>query len=1088
MSHVLGPVKPAEDGDVRVVIQSPGQTFKTPLQAVQLLRDISLSKILITGGAGRVGVALASLLLEMGCNVNLLDVDDSSEQLQTLLKAYSSERLSFFHGDVRDRRLVVRAIDGVSGVVHMGVTWGFESCEIQPAICRDVNVNGIAVLFQAMQDVTSPPHWLVFRSSFEVFTASKGPVVESTPPVPINLIGKVFADAETLYVNSCQQWHVTTGSSLSCAVVRFPLIYGSTRDPSDDIVPSLVRSALSHQPMIFNAGTESLDLLHFSDAAVALKEVIARIQSLPSGKGEVQDYNVGSGTSTPLVEVIGMVRAFVDSPSPIQIIPPSKQFLISPNLIADIEKTRKDLDFKPKVSLHDGVYTYVSHVLNQTVSYLSNAAKNCSMFFEPDPTSLRIAATGCTFRLYVRVPRAFEASHGKVKVKGQAGIGLKPIVCQGSAFKVSKGNSYYASVVRFSPPVKTTATSSNMPLFNIQCGTKFAWSLDLVQQKKVGLTQRKDTLALWQLEKDPWSHSVALALVNPQSPESRRWLTLNRAGKFVISGIAANRYVFRISPLCCPAKEGTPFSLPLLSSDPWLEFHRFPASSQPFVEKAAAVKTEHCRRVSDALAKAKFTFTRLRSAEIWKAVKDETARLDSVLGSQIRQVKEGRPWISNANSAGKWSLADWPVCENDCSHPTVCVNTGWCRCVRAEYCPSDTARVAAKDAVALWSQPGGDQSQVVAVPPIESVMLPAARLLGKRWPNVHVVHLDSKLFPVKDHPRCYKLHKRHCFSADHITYTALRNVSVETSKADLFVVPFYHGCMDVYDYLKKDGKVPPLGPLMDQITEAVRKLSGDTKGARTVWGMTHDWGGCGNFHWDMQSLVSRDENRQMAILANSYVLQSNGDYSTNCHKPHKDVVIPARTCNTHVLWDHYRDRNSIKPVLKRKLFVFFAGSSWQKATGHFLRARIMCPSFASSFESSIIVKSIAKDKYINGINDAVFCLAPRGTTGFADRLQDIIWAGCIPVMLSDGTAFPYADLLDWQLFSVRVDERDFARVPEILKSVPKHRLQQMQANVLAVREAFLYAADGKALTELQRTGPVDMTMRSLALRLLTVFL
>ncbi|KAL6880687.1 hypothetical protein ACP4OV_012252 [Aristida adscensionis] len=85
-----------------------------------------------------------------------------------------------------------------------------------------------------------------------------------------------------------------------------------------------------------------------------------------------------------------------------------------------------------------------------------------------------------------------------------------------------------------------------------------------------------------------------------------------------------------------------------------------------------------------------------------------------------------------------------------------------------------------------------------------------------------------------------------------------------------------------------------------------------------------------------------------------------------------------------------------------------------------------------------------------------FCLCPGGYEVASPRLAEAIYLECVPVVIDDGDyALPFADVLNWEAFSVRVRVADIPRVKEILAGVSPRRYIQLQRRVRAVRRHFM---------------------------------
>ena len=59
--------------------------------------------------------------------------------------------------------------------------------------------------------------------------------------------------------------------------------------------------------------------------------------------------------------------------------------------------------------------------------------------------------------------------------------------------------------------------------------------------------------------------------------------------------------------------------------------------------------------------------------------------------------------------------------------------------------------------------------------------------------------------------------------------------------------------------------------------------------------------------------------------------------------------------------------------------------------------------------------------------------------------------GCIPVVVMDNVEEAFEGLLDHGSYSLRINESDIERTPEILRSIPAPIVQQMQRNLSEVQ-------------------------------------
>ncbi len=107
---------------------------------------------------------------------------------------------------------------------------------------------------------------------------------------------------------------------------------------------------------------------------------------------------------------------------------------------------------------------------------------------------------------------------------------------------------------------------------------------------------------------------------------------------------------------------------------------------------------------------------------------------------------------------------------------------------------------------------------------------------------------------------------------------------------------------------------------------------------------------------------------------------------------------------------------------------------------------------------------------------SIFTLCPRGYGKTSFRMYEAMQLGSIPVYLYDDPWLPYADVLDWNEFSVLVPLAEVPRLHEILASKTSAEIARMQQRIAELQyEYFTPTATVKQMLRMMQgraaTGP-----------------
>lgn len=304
-------------------------------------------RVLITGGAGFIGLNLLDYLLEhTDWLVAVLDNLEFGNQaiLRRLLAQYP-QRLSFLKGDIRDTQKALEASQGVQAVVHLAAQTGVVPSQENPFEDAQINVSGTLNLLEAARQ--NQVKRFIFASSAAPLGNQEMPLNEKKVPQPLSPYGASKLAGEAY----CSAY---AGSfNLKTAVLRFSNVYGPYSGVKGSVVPLFIKNILQGKPVtIYGDGQQTRDFVFAQDIARGI--YLALTKDLPE---QFNLFHLGSGQETSVNQLFERVKAIfkqrgykVKAPH----YQPARPGEIERSCV-DITKAQLVLGFYLKVSLSDGL-------------------------------------------------------------------------------------------------------------------------------------------------------------------------------------------------------------------------------------------------------------------------------------------------------------------------------------------------------------------------------------------------------------------------------------------------------------------------------------------------------------------------------------------------------------------------------------------------------------------------------------------------------------------------------------------------------------------------------------------------------------
>ncbi len=329
-------------------------------------------RILITGGAGFIGVNAAEYFLNKNYEVTILDnLSRKGTELNLKWLRSKKKKFRFVKADVvKDPKILANECKKVGAVLHLAAQVAVTTSVQQPLEDFYINALGTLHVLEAIRNSSNKP-MLIYTSTNKVYGEIEGePVVLTRNGYRYKNIPKGISEDRLLNFHSpygCSKGvadqYVRDYSriyGLTTVVFRQSCIYGPHQFGIEDqgwVAWFTIAASLNKPITVFGDGHQSRDLLFVGDLCNLYH---LAIQSPSKVNGKI--YNVGGGVKN-VFSVLQTLKS-LSSKLKKEIVPTFAEWRPGDQKIyvSDIRKISKDLGWKPETSFESGLSALVSWV------------------------------------------------------------------------------------------------------------------------------------------------------------------------------------------------------------------------------------------------------------------------------------------------------------------------------------------------------------------------------------------------------------------------------------------------------------------------------------------------------------------------------------------------------------------------------------------------------------------------------------------------------------------------------------------------------------------------------------------------------
>lgn len=330
-------------------------------------------KILVTGGVGFVGSHVSDFFASLGHEVTIFDNHSRKgvEKNRRWLEEKHGKKLKILKGDIRNYAEIAEGVKDRDLIFHLAAQVAVTTSVTNPREDFDVNALGTLNVLEAARASGKNPI-VLFTSTNKVYGGMEDVnVMEKETRYEYD--GLPYGVPESRGLDFHSPYGCSKGAAdqyvrdysriygLRTVVFRMSCIYGTRQFGNEDqgwVAHFVITASQGKDISIYGDGKQVRDVLFVEDLVRAMNQAVTKIDSTAG-----QVYNIGGGAGQTISvwrEFYPILKNLTHRDTKVTYVDwrPGDQKIY----VSDTRKARKELDWKPKISVEEGIeklYTWV---------------------------------------------------------------------------------------------------------------------------------------------------------------------------------------------------------------------------------------------------------------------------------------------------------------------------------------------------------------------------------------------------------------------------------------------------------------------------------------------------------------------------------------------------------------------------------------------------------------------------------------------------------------------------------------------------------------------------------------------------------